>query len=159
MENRQCVGVIGCGNMGFALARRLLLSSYNVLMGSRRPEHHRYDTLAAEIISIAECVRLSPVLFIAIHAEYYESILVSLMDKDLSLFDGKILIDLTNQMEKDQNVLMILSLMRNDFKQLYQMLMLLKHLIQFHHSFWRVQQQVNHDVSRLLVIIHRLKIK
>ena len=102
MEKSQNIGVVGCGIMGVAIARRLSSLGYNVLMGSRRPEHPQYRSLPIEITSVVECVQVSSILFIAIYPEYYDAILVSLIDNDRSLFDGKILIDLSNPTEKEQ---------------------------------------------------------
>lgn len=102
MERVRNIGVIGCGNMGAAIARRLSSSGYDVFMGSRRPEHHKYRSLPAEITSVVECVQLSSILFIAIYPEYYNTILIPLADNDQSLFDGKILIDISNPTGKER---------------------------------------------------------
>jgi predicted dinucleotide-binding enzyme len=98
MNDQRCVGIIGCGNMGLALARRLSLSGFNVLMGSRNPDirHH----LQFEITSIPDCINRSSILFIAIHAEHYTNVLVSPLERNSTLYDGKILIDISNQATK-----------------------------------------------------------
>jgi predicted dinucleotide-binding enzyme len=98
MNNQRCVGIIGCGNMGFALARRLTLSGYTVLMGSRNPDL-RHD-LDFKITSIPDCINRSSIIFIAIHAEYYTNVLISPLEHNPTLFDGKILIDISNQLKK-----------------------------------------------------------
>jgi predicted dinucleotide-binding enzyme len=94
MTNQRCAGIIGCGNMGFALAHRLTLSGFTVLMGSRNPNVHHH--LPFEVTSITDCIRRSTILFIAIHPEHYTNTLVSPLEHDPQLFDGKILIDISN---------------------------------------------------------------
>ena len=96
MKDQRCIGVIGCGNMGFALARRLMLSGFTVIMGSRNPDQRHRKNF--EITSIADCIHRSSVLFIAIHAEHYTNVLVSPLEQNSKLFDEKILIDISNQL-------------------------------------------------------------
>ncbi len=67
MHGNRCIGIVGCGNMGFALAHRLLLSGFPVVMGSRYP-NKRIST-QFEIVSIIECIRRSPIIFVAIRPE------------------------------------------------------------------------------------------
>lgn len=101
MDDDSRIGIIGCGNMGLALARRLLAFGHTVVLGSRRPERHRHNATSVEIISIEECIHLSSILFIAIHADHYDSILKSLLSKNSSVFDRKIVIELSNQTTND----------------------------------------------------------
>lgn len=98
MDEQRSVGIIGCGNMGFALARRLTLSGYSVIMGSRRPGSHH--PLHFEITTIPDCINRSSIIFIAIHAEYYTNVLISPLEHNPTLFDGKILVDISNQLKK-----------------------------------------------------------
>jgi predicted dinucleotide-binding enzyme len=84
--------------MGFALARRLTLSGYTVLMGSRNPDYRRH--LHFQITSITDCINRSSIIFIAIHADHYTNVLISPLEHNLTLFDGKILIDISNQLDK-----------------------------------------------------------
>lgn len=98
MTDQRCVGVIGCGNMGLALAHRLNLSGFTVLMGSRDPTIRRQ--LPFEVTSIPDCIRRSAVLFVAIHPEHYTNTLVSPLEHEPKLFDGKILIDISNGLSR-----------------------------------------------------------
>lgn len=102
MHTNRVIGIIGCGNMGFALARRLLLCNFTVVMGSRWPNQRKDPEI--EIISIMECIHRSTIIFIAIHAEYYTDSLIVLLEHDRSLFNEKILIDLSNQTSKKLNL-------------------------------------------------------
>lgn len=97
MEEKRCVGIIGCGNMGFALARRLTLAGYTVVMGSRRPGSQQH--LHFDVTTIPDCIHRSSILFIAIHADHYTNVLISPLEHNSSLFNGKILIDLSNQLK------------------------------------------------------------
>jgi len=98
----RCIGIVGCGNMGFALAHRLLLCGFTVVMGSRCPD--KRNGTEFEIVSIVECIRRSPIIFVAIHPEYYTDSLVSHLEIHPSLFNGKILIDLSNQTGKKSHL-------------------------------------------------------
>ncbi|CAF0944314.1 unnamed protein product [Adineta steineri] len=98
MADPRCVGIIGCGNMGFALAHRLTLSGFTVLMGSRNPAIR--PNTHFQITTIMECINRSTILFIAIHAEHYTNVLISPLEHNPALFNGKILIDISNQLNK-----------------------------------------------------------
>jgi predicted dinucleotide-binding enzyme len=94
MNNPRCVGIIGCGNMGLALARRFNLQGFTVLLGSRTPEQR--PEIPFEITSITDCIHRSSIVFIAIHADHYTNALISPLEHDPKLFDGKILVDVSN---------------------------------------------------------------
>ncbi|CAF2728149.1 unnamed protein product [Rotaria sp. Silwood2] len=98
MHDNQCIGIVGCGNMGFALGDRLFLCGFTVVMGSRCPDKRKGTKF--EIVSIIECIRRSPIIFVAIHPEHYIDSLASHLELEPSLFNGKILIDLSNQTSK-----------------------------------------------------------
>ncbi|CAF3168090.1 unnamed protein product [Rotaria sp. Silwood2] len=95
MYGDRCIGIVGCGNMGFALAHRLYLCGFTVIMGSRYPD--KRSGTKFEIVSTVECIRRSPIIFVAIQPEHYIDSFVSHLEHESSLFDGKILIDLSNQ--------------------------------------------------------------
>ncbi|CAF0732222.1 unnamed protein product [Rotaria sordida] len=97
MNHDQCVGIIGCGNMGLAIAHRLTLSGFTVLIGSRNPDI-RYH-VEFEITSIIDCVIRSSIIFVATHAEHYTNTLISPLEHHPTLFDEKILIDISNQLD------------------------------------------------------------
>ncbi|CAF4710112.1 unnamed protein product [Rotaria sp. Silwood1] len=98
MNGNQCIGIVGCGNMGFALADRLFLCGFTVVMGSRCPDKRTGTQF--EVVSIVECIRRSPIIFVAIHPEHYIESLASHLEHEPLLFNGKILIDLSNQTGK-----------------------------------------------------------
>lgn len=98
MNDQRCAGIIGCGNMGFALAHRLSISGYTVLMGTRNVDVRNHSHF--EITSILDCIKRSSMVFVAIHAEHYTNVLISPLEHNAKLFDGKILIDLSNQLKK-----------------------------------------------------------
>ncbi|CAF3646078.1 unnamed protein product [Rotaria sp. Silwood1] len=95
MHDNRCIGIVGCGNMGLALAHRLLHCGFTVVMGSRYPDKRNGTQL--EIISIVECIRRSSIIFVAIHSKHYIDSLVSHFEQEPSLFNEKILIDISNQ--------------------------------------------------------------
>jgi predicted dinucleotide-binding enzyme len=82
--------------MGYALAHRLTQSGFTVIMGSRTPD--RRDRRTYEVTSITDCITRTSILFIAIHAEHYTNVLVTPLEMNSKLFDGKILIDVSNQL-------------------------------------------------------------
>ncbi|CAF4340471.1 unnamed protein product [Rotaria socialis] len=102
MRDNRCISIVGCGSMGFALAHRLLLSGFTVVMGSRYPDKRKETEF--EIVSIDECIRRSTIIFIAIHPEHYIDSLVSHLERDPSLLNEKILVDLSNQTRKKLNL-------------------------------------------------------
>ncbi|CAF1269981.1 unnamed protein product [Adineta ricciae] len=95
MNNDQCIGVVGSGNMGLAIAYRLFLNGFRVVLGSRFPS--RRQGTKYEVGTIVECIRRSSIIFVAVHPENYQDCLVSCLNSEPSLFNGKILIDLSNQ--------------------------------------------------------------
>ncbi|CAF3743626.1 unnamed protein product [Adineta steineri] len=95
MNDDQCIGVIGSGNMGLAIAYRLFLSGFRVVLGSRSPAKRQGTKY--EAVSIVECIRRSSIIFVSIHPENYKDSLISYLNDEPSLFDGKILIDISNQ--------------------------------------------------------------
>ncbi|CAF3365594.1 unnamed protein product [Rotaria socialis] len=98
MTDPRCIGIIGCGDMGFALAHRLTHSGFTVLMGSRDPKNRRH--LNYEITSITDCIHRSFIIFIATHAEHYTNVLISPLEHNPTLFDRKIVIDISNQQDQ-----------------------------------------------------------
>jgi predicted dinucleotide-binding enzyme/DMSO/TMAO reductase YedYZ heme-binding membrane subunit len=102
MHSNRCIGIVGCGDMGYAIAYRLYLCGFTIVMGSRTPDKRTGSQF--EIVSIVECIRRSPIIFIAIHLENYIDSLVSHLQIDPLLFNGKILIDLSNQPGKKSHL-------------------------------------------------------
>ncbi|XP_071084487.1 metalloreductase STEAP4-like isoform X1 [Haliotis cracherodii] len=97
-ESSKTVGIIGTGNFGRALAKRLIFSGYDVIIGSRRPEYRQlseYDECLCDVrlTSIKECVRLCKVVFISVHVENFKDTFSPLGE----LFTDKIVIDVSNR--------------------------------------------------------------
>ncbi|CAF4492712.1 unnamed protein product, partial [Didymodactylos carnosus] len=90
--------------MGRALVKRLIFSGYQVLIGSRQPDDRRKllndDVYLndVEVTSIDQCIERNQIIFVALHMESYQSILVVNTDK----FQGKILVDVSNQTKLQQ---------------------------------------------------------
>lgn len=82
--------------MGFALVHRLSLYGFHIIMGSRDPEKHTDQPY--QIVPIIECLRRSSVIFIALHPEHYMHSLLFHFEHQSSVFDEKILIDLSNEL-------------------------------------------------------------
>jgi predicted dinucleotide-binding enzyme len=149
MHDNRCIGIVGCGNMGLAVAHRLSLYGFSVVMGSRCPD--RQNSTQLEIVFIVECIRRSPIIFVAIHPEHYIDSLVSYFEQEPSLFNKKILIDLSNEpcekshQNDSSNAERLQTAIPNAF--------VVKHSILFHRFSCKVRQQVNHVMSLLLVII------
>ncbi|UJR17735.1 hypothetical protein I4U23_004633 [Adineta vaga] len=95
MNDDQCIGVLGSGNMGQAIAYRLFESGFRVVLGSRSPAKRQGTKY--EVVTIVECIRRSSIIFVAVHPENYKDSLLSCFSNEPLLFDGKILIDLSNQ--------------------------------------------------------------
>ncbi|KAK6962179.1 metalloreductase STEAP4 [Biomphalaria glabrata] len=99
-EGRTTLGIIGTGNFAVALAKRLTMSGYDVIMGSRRPEARQNNLTmisdclcGVELTSIAECFRKASIIFVALHMEDFKITLEPFVDAAR----GKILIDVSNR--------------------------------------------------------------
>ncbi|KAH9514758.1 Metalloreductase steap4 [Bulinus truncatus] len=99
-EGRTLIGIIGTGNFAIAMARRLTLSGYHVVIGSRRPDarQNNLSTMSdclcgLELTSISECLRRTSIIFVAIHKEDFRITLEPFVDAAR----GKILIDVSNR--------------------------------------------------------------
>ncbi|KAH3708216.1 metalloreductase STEAP4-like [Dreissena polymorpha] len=98
IEHRQRVGILGTGYFGRALAKRLFFSGYDVILGSREPDRREispnqdvlYDI---KIVSVQECIKSAPILFLAVHFEHVEK----LLKEHVQLLSEKILIDVSNR--------------------------------------------------------------
>ena len=94
MCDNRCIGIIGSGNMGLALAHRLSLYGFTVTIGSRFP--NKQNSTQYQAISLVECIRRSPIIFLAVQPEHYTDCILSLFQHEPSLFHSKILVDLSN---------------------------------------------------------------
>ncbi|CAB4035246.1 Metalloreductase STEAP4, partial [Paramuricea clavata] len=88
------VTVLGTGDFGRALTKRLSLSGYNVVMGSRSPESKKNCSIlrSFQILSIDDACNHSEVVMLAIPREGYDR-MVELYGK---LLQNKIVVDVSN---------------------------------------------------------------
>lgn len=100
MSKTKMIGILGTGDYGRALAKRLLRSGYQVIMGSRDPDHQRVTSIDEELKPV-KVETINHVLtnenifivFLAVHSKNFTACLAPSID---SLGD-KILIDISNQ--------------------------------------------------------------
>ena len=80
---RQKITVLGSGDFGCALTKRLSLAGFDVVMGSRNPQKRRESAhLAAyRIASLEEASEHSDVIFLAIPCKGYDEMMSSLDGK------------------------------------------------------------------------------
>lgn len=100
MSKTKMIGILGTGDYGRALAKRLLRSGYQVIMGSRDPDPQRVTSIDEELKPVkVETINhvLSNenifIVFLAVHSKNFSACLAPSID---SLGD-KILIDISNQ--------------------------------------------------------------
>eukprot|EP00058_Branchiostoma_floridae_P026125 XP_002611615.1 hypothetical protein BRAFLDRAFT_63736 [Branchiostoma floridae] len=85
------VGILGCGEFGLALARKLLKSGYQVVLGTRDPEAMKnLVPLGVTLTTRYEAVLQAEVVFLAVRRDHYDQ-LVFLTDA----MSGKILVDVS----------------------------------------------------------------
>lgn len=97
------LGVIGTGDFGLAISKRLLRAGYNVIIGSRFPEERdlaKRDRIFAgvDVVSIEECIKTATMLVFAIHKKHFNSLL-----EFQDILSGKVVIDVSNQDKRDRN--------------------------------------------------------
>lgn len=94
------IGIIGTGNMGTVLGKKLVSKGYNVLFGSRTPD--KAKKLAKSIGqnadggTIAEAAKFGEIIILAVHYTVVEQVL-----KTAGSIDGKILLDISNPVAPD----------------------------------------------------------
>ncbi|XP_046864174.1 metalloreductase STEAP4-like isoform X2 [Xenia sp. Carnegie-2017] len=100
-EAGEPITVLGTGDFGRALTRRLLLAGYDVIMGSRNPtKRQRSSHLSSfKILSLKEALEHSDVIFLAIPQNGYDSMMKSCG----VLLNGKIVVDVSNRTENKFN--------------------------------------------------------
>uniref|UniRef100_A0A0B7ANJ9 Pyrroline-5-carboxylate reductase catalytic N-terminal domain-containing protein n=1 Tax=Arion vulgaris TaxID=1028688 RepID=A0A0B7ANJ9_9EUPU len=94
------IGIIGTGNYAIAISKRLTMTGYDVIMGSRRP-HMRESYLklfseclcGVKVTSIGDCLKKCDVIFVAIHMEDFKITLEKFEEET----KGKVLIDVSNR--------------------------------------------------------------
>ncbi|XP_029928952.1 metalloreductase STEAP3-like isoform X2 [Myripristis murdjan] len=100
MSDADCpvVGILGTGDFSRSLARRLVASGYQVVVGSRTPKRSvALFPEEAEVTSQMEAANQADVVFVAVYPEHY-STLVELRQA----LAGKILVDVSNGMHVKQ---------------------------------------------------------
>lgn len=94
------IGVLGTGDFARAITKRLILSGYDVLLGSRFPHERNLKTIDeifddAKIVSYDECLTNPQIkiFILAVNYAHYSSILKNYED----FLKGKILVDVSNR--------------------------------------------------------------
>ncbi|XP_068165355.1 metalloreductase STEAP3-like [Antennarius striatus] len=93
------VGILGTGDFSRSLARRLVASGYQVVVGSRNPK--RFEALfpeEAEVTSQIEAASQADLVFVAVHPEHHST----LVELKLTLA-GKTLVDVSNGLRINQD--------------------------------------------------------
>lgn len=97
-EARQRIGIVGTGDFARALAKRLIFSGYDVILGSRVPETRHLSAFddclcGVQLTSLDECITRCDVIVAAIHMENFKGTLGPRAD----LLSGKIVVDVSNR--------------------------------------------------------------
>ena len=107
MESNKTITIIGTGNFGVALGKRLLKFGFKVVYGSRNPDKSFIEQNFAnsnenvKIYSIKEAWSSSVgLVFFAIHVENYEETVTSLFGSELTK-ENKIVVDVSNKILKN----------------------------------------------------------
>ncbi|XP_063865230.1 metalloreductase STEAP4-like [Scylla paramamosain] len=91
------VAVLGSGDYGRAISRRLVSAGYNVLIGSRDPNRSKIKTLVrqtgATLTGQDAAIEEAAMVVVAVGRDHYDHL-------PLSLLQGKILIDVSNNTER-----------------------------------------------------------
>ena len=92
---RPTVTVLGSGDFGKALAKRLSLAGYDVVIGSRSPDMRKSSPslLSHNVVSVEEASDHSDVIFLAIPRRGYDEMMKSLSAR----LNGKIVVDVSNR--------------------------------------------------------------
>ena len=101
-EPRPSVTVLGTGDFGKALAKRLSLAGFDVVIGSRSPEQRSSCAALTNcpVLSVSDAVDRSHVIFFAIPREGYYNMATSLKGTSL---EGKIVIDVSNRAQASRD--------------------------------------------------------
>lgn len=91
------IAVLGSGDYGRAISRRLVNSGYHVLMGSRDPDRSQVKNLVkqtgATLSTQEEALKAAKVVVVAVGRDHYDYL-------PISLLRNKVLIDVSNNTEK-----------------------------------------------------------
>ena len=82
-ESLPAITVLGTGDFGRALTKRLLLAGYDVVIGSRDPAKRKKlsHLMAYKIVPFEKALEHSDVIFFAIPRDGYEEMITKLGDK------------------------------------------------------------------------------
>ncbi|XP_046864239.1 metalloreductase STEAP4-like [Xenia sp. Carnegie-2017] len=102
-KTQEKLTVLGTGDFGRALTKRLSTAGYHVVMGSRNPEKCRglLHLLPFNIVSLNDALEHSDIIFLAIPLHGYDSLSTSLG----SQLNGKIVVDVSNRTQTSFNEL------------------------------------------------------
>ena len=100
MSKNKVIGILGTGDFGRALAKRLIRCGYDVIMGSRNPDYQRVTSIDEELTPV-KVATINEVLsnenisivFLAVHAKNFSLCITPSIDS----LGNKILIDISNQ--------------------------------------------------------------
>jgi metalloreductase STEAP2 len=91
---RPTASVMGSGDFGKALAKRLLLAGYDVVIGSRSPDARKSNHLfTCNVVSVEEASDFSDVIFLAIPRRGYDEMMKAIAER----LNGKIVVDVSNR--------------------------------------------------------------
>ncbi|XP_038653868.1 metalloreductase STEAP4-like [Scyliorhinus canicula] len=96
-HKRDTICILGTGDFGRSLGIKLLKSGHPVVFGSRDPKNSALLPSGAQVFSHAEALKISKIIFLAVHRENYDFI-PALSD----LLDGKVLVDVSNNLRMNQ---------------------------------------------------------
>ena len=96
MDTKRAISIIGTGDFGCALAKRLIQNGYQVTIGSRSPLNRnlqkRDEILkAAHLVSVRDCIIASNMVIVAIPFKYADSLKIH-----EDFLQGKFLVDVSN---------------------------------------------------------------
>ena len=92
-EPRPTITILGTGDFGKALAQRLSMVGYDVVVGSRSPGKRSTSSLSYRVSHINEAVNHSDIIFLAIPRDCYDQ-MISLLKTRVN---NKILVDVSNR--------------------------------------------------------------
>ena len=99
MDTKRAISIIGTGDFGCALAKRLIQNGYQVTIGSRNPLNRnlqkRDEILkAAQVVSVRDCIIASNMIIVAIPYKCTDSLKIH-----EDFLQGKFLVDVSNPSE------------------------------------------------------------
>ncbi|XP_032868590.1 metalloreductase STEAP4 isoform X2 [Amblyraja radiata] len=96
-RKRETICIFGTGDLGRSLGMRLLQSGHPVIFGSRNPQNSTLLPSGAQVLTHADALKESKIIFLAVHRENYDFLLAL-----SNLLDGKVLVDVSNNLRMNQ---------------------------------------------------------